>query len=117
MAFMRFYRSWFGYALGIAYVVVAVYVITRELQATGGWLRGLDVAIATLPSQLTFGFLFEALGWRVNYHDLGPMAYVQIAFHVLATALLCYLVGYGIERLARHFFAPAKATDRTPTTR
>ncbi|MGH8675743.1 MAG: hypothetical protein ACREVG_15710 [Burkholderiales bacterium] len=98
-----FHRSRFGYALGAAYIVAAVYFINSELRAAGGEinLRGLGVALATLPSQLTFGLLFESLGWRVNYSELGMTGYLQIGFHVLATAAVCYLIGYGIERLAR----------------
>ena len=113
---MRWHRSWLGYALALLYVVAAVYFIDGELRAVGGWinLRGLGVALATLPSQLTFGFLFEAMGWKVNYFDLGVTGYLQIAFHVLATAVVFYLVGYGIERLGRRFFAPVVGEPRLP---
>jgi hypothetical protein len=111
---LKICRSWLGYALGAAYVVAAVYFINEELRHVGGWinLRGLGVALITLPSQLTFGFLFEALGWRVNYSDLGVSGYVQIGFHVLVTAVVLYLIGYGIERLARRLFTPGGGESR-----
>ena len=100
---MPFHKSWLGYALAAAYVAFAIPFIHRALNATGGWisLKGLDVAIATIPSSFTFGLLFETLGWRANYSDLGVLGYAEIAFHVLVTAAVVYAIGYGIERALR----------------
>jgi len=100
---MRFSLSWLGYAFAAAYVVFAIPFIHRALHATGGWisLKGLDVAIATIPSSFTFGFLFDALGWKVNYFEPGVPGYLQIAFHVLVTAFVAYAIGFGIEWLVR----------------
>jgi hypothetical protein len=113
---MKIYRSWLGYALGAAYVVAAVYFTNAELRHVGGWinLRGLGVALITFPSQLTFGLLFEGLGLRMNYSDLGVIGYAQIAFHILVTAAVVYLIGYGIERLARRLFAPGAGESQPP---
>ena len=96
---MPSHKSWLGYALAAAYVAFAIPFIHRALNATGGWisLKGLDIAIATLPSSFTFGLLFETLGWRVNYSDPGVLGYVEIGFHVVVTAAVVYAIGYGIE--------------------
>ena len=100
---MRFYQSWLGYVFAGAYVAFAIPFIHRALNATGGWisLKGLDIALATIPSSFTFGLLFEALGWRPNYSDLGVLGYLEIAFHVLVTAAVVYAIGYGIEWAVR----------------
>ena len=100
---MRFHWSWFGVALAAVYVVAAVYFLHGELRSVGGEinLRGLGVALATLPSQWTFGVLFDALGWRVNALDPGALGYAQIGFHVLATASFFYVVGFALEWLLR----------------
>jgi len=113
---MRLHRSWFGYALAVPYIVAAVYFIDGELRSVGGWinLRGLGVALVTLPSQLTVGFLLEGMGWRVNYSDLGAGGYVQIGMHVLVTAAVVYFIGYGIERLARRLFGPGAGESQPP---
>jgi hypothetical protein len=46
------HKSWLGYALAAAYIAFAIPFIHRALHATGGWisLKGLDIAIATIPS-------------------------------------------------------------------
>ena len=100
---MPFHKSWLGYALAAAYLAFAIPFIHRALNATGGWisLKGLDIAIATIPSSFTFGLLLETLGWRANYSDLGVLGYLEIAFHVLVTAAVVYAIGYGIEWASR----------------
>ena len=100
---MRFHCSWLGYVLAGAYIAWAIPFIHRALNATGGWisLKGLDIAIATIPSSFTFGLLFETLGWRVNYSDPGVLGYLEIAFHVLVTAAVVYAIGYGVEWIMR----------------
>jgi hypothetical protein len=100
---MRFYQSWLGYVLAGVYIAAAIPFIHRALNATGGWisLKGLDIALATIPSSFTFGLMFEALGWRPNYSDLGVLGYLEIAFHVLVTAAVVYAIGYGIEWAVR----------------
>lgn len=100
---MSFHKSWLGYVLAAAYVAFAIPFIHRALHATGGWisLKGLDIALATIPSSFTFGLLFETLGWRANYSELGVLGYLEIAFHVLVTAAVVYAIGYGIEWIFR----------------
>lgn len=74
--------SWLGIALSFIYLVGAIYVVQDELRHTyGGWinLRGLGVTLATLPSQVTFGVLFEAAGVsKVNYSEPGLHGYAQL---------------------------------------
>ena len=103
---MPLHKSWLGYALAAAYVAFAIPFIHRALHATGGWisLKGLDIAIATIPSSFTFGLLLETLGWRPNYSDMGFLEYAEIAFHVVVTAAVVYAIGYGIEWIFRRVF-------------
>ena len=100
---MPFHKSWFGYLLAAAYIAFAIPFIHRALNATGGWisLKGLDIAIATIPSSFTFGLLLETLGWRPNYSERGVLEYLEIAFHVLVTAAVVYAIGYGIQWVLR----------------
>ena len=88
------------------YIAAAIPFIHRALNATGGWisLKGLDIAIATIPSSFTFGLLFETLGWKVNHSDPGVLGYLEIGFHVVVTAAVVYAIGYGIEWVIRRLF-------------
>jgi len=94
----------------VVYLAAAAYAIYDEFKhGAGGWinLRGMGVVIATAPSQLTFGLLFERLGApRVNYSQPGLADYGQIAFHVAVTAAFVYLLGCGIEWAFRRITAP-----------
>ena len=107
---MKIYQSWVGAALGLLYTAAAVYVVRDELRYTGGgWinLRGMGVMLVTAPSQLTFGLVMEWLGVpRVNYSEPGPGDYGQLALHVLVSAAVVYLLGYGIEWAARRWLLP-----------
>ena len=96
---MRFYQSWLGWVLAGVYIAAAIPMIHHALHVTGGWitLRRLDVALITIPSSFTFGFLFEALGWQPSYNNIGVAGYLDIGFHVLVTAAFVYALGYGIE--------------------
>lgn len=102
---MKIPHSWVGAILGIVYVVAAVYVVQDELRHTGGgWinLRGLGTTLVTFPSQATFGVMLQALGVpRVNYPQPGVLGYGQLVFHVVVSACVVYLVGYGIEWTVR----------------
>ena len=104
---MPFHKSWLGYALAAVYIAIAIPWIHRELHATGGWisLKGLGIAIITFPSGFTFGLLFEVLGWRPNYSNMGMLEYLEIGFHVLVTAAVVYAIGYGIEWIVRRLLA------------
>jgi len=103
---MPFHKSWLGYVLAGAYIAFAIPFIHRALHATGGWisLKGLDIALATIPSSFTFGLLFEALGWRPSYSYPGVLEYLEIGFHILVTAAVVYAIGYGIEWVIRRLF-------------
>ena len=100
---MPFYKSWLGWVLAGVYIAVAIPMIRHELTVSGGWisLKKLGVAIITFPSSFTLGFLFEFLGWNPSYSNIGVAGYLDIAFHVLATAAFVYALGYGIEWVIR----------------
>lgn len=86
----RIHPSWVGIVLCVLYV--AVYVVQDELRYTGGgWisLRGMAVAIVTLPSQVTLGVVLKGLGVReVNYREPGLADYGQLVLHVVVCAAL-----------------------------
>jgi hypothetical protein len=98
-------RSWFGGALAGLYLVIALWVAQDEVRHShGGWinLRGMGTNILTAPSQLTLGAVLEGLGVpRINYNKPGVTGYGQLALHILVTAGLVYLVGWGAEWLVR----------------
>ena len=102
---MKLYQSRVGVVLGVLYLLLAAYVVRDELKSTGGggWmnLRGLAFHVVTLPSQLTLGILLEALGVKVDFNRPGPGGMAQIVLHIALCAALVYLIGYGIERIAR----------------
>lgn len=102
---MKIYQSWLGAALGLLYTAVAIYVVRDELRNTGGgWinLRGMGTALVTAPSQVTVGV---ALGWlgvpRVDYSEPGLGSYSQLVLHVIVSAAVVYLLGYGVEWVTR----------------
>jgi hypothetical protein len=107
---MKIYQSWLGAALALLYTGVAVYVVQDELRHTGGgWinLRGMGVMLVTAPSQVTFGVVLEWLGVpRVDYAEPGLGSYSQLVLHVLVSAAVVYLLGYGIEWATRRWLLP-----------
>jgi hypothetical protein len=98
-------RSWFGAFLAVIYLVGAGYLAWDDVHnKSGGFitLRGMMTTIATAPSQATFGVLFGNLGVpRINYPEPGPLGVAQLLFHLLVTASVVYLVGFGLEWLVR----------------
>ena len=104
---MPFHKSWLGWVLAGVYIAIALPMIRHELTVSGGWisLKKLGVAIITFPSSFTLGFLFEFLGWNPSYTNLGAAGYVDIGFHLLATAAFFYALGYGIEWAVRRLLA------------
>jgi hypothetical protein len=101
-------RSLTGGILAAIYLLIGSYIAQDEIRHTGGgWinLRGMGTYIVTAPSQATLGNL---LGWlgvpRVSYSDLGVLGYAQIIAHVLFTTGFVYLLGCGLEWLARRIF-------------
>ncbi len=98
-------RSWAGGLLTVVYLGVAIFMAQDEIRHSGGgWinLRGLGTNILTSPSQLTIGTLLESLGVKkINYNDPGAADYAQLTLHILVTAALFYLIGWGGEWLVR----------------
>jgi hypothetical protein len=98
-----------GLVLGAVYLLVGLYVVQDELRHTGGgWinLRGMGTTIVTAPSQLTLGALLRALGLpKVNFAGPGFPGYAELAAHLLLTTLVVYLVGSGLEWMARRAFS------------
>lgn len=107
---MKIYQSWLGAALALIYTGVAVYVVQDELRNTGGgWinLRGMATVIVTAPSQVTFGVMLEWIGVPpVDYAEPGLGGYSQLVLHVLVSAAVVYLLGYGIEWATRRWLLP-----------
>jgi hypothetical protein len=106
---MNWPRSAAGMVLSAIYLVIGGYVAQDEIRNPGGgWitLRGMGTFLVTAPSQLVLGNLLPWLGVpRINYSDLGLLGYSQIILHLLFTAMVVYLVGYGLEWVARRVFA------------
>jgi hypothetical protein len=102
-------RSVTGTILAGIYLVIAGYVAQDEIRHTGGgWinLRGMGTFILTAPSQATLGNLLSWLGIpRVSYSDLGVLGYAQIVLHLLVTAGVVYLLGWGLEWVGRRVLA------------
>jgi hypothetical protein len=107
---LKIYHSWLGALLSLIYTAVAVYVVQDELRHTGGgWinLRGLGTLLVTAPSQVTVGAVLRWLGVpEVNFAEPGASGYVQLVFHVLASAVVIYLIGYGGEWAVRRLIPP-----------
>jgi hypothetical protein len=105
---MPLLASRFGYVLAFTYLVLAGRLIWTDLHASGGWinLRSMGTVLVTAPSQVTLGFLMKALGIRpINFSDPGFGGYAQIALHLLVTAAVVYLLGYGLEWGGRRLIA------------
>jgi hypothetical protein len=102
---MPLLTSRFGFLLTLIYLAGAGWVVQDELRHTGGgWinLRGMGTTIVTAPSQATIGYLLQAFGVkRINFNEPGISGYAQLALHLLVTAAVVYLIGYGIEWGAR----------------
>lgn len=102
-------RSWAGAGLALLYLVAATGFIRYELRyGGGGWinLKGMGVILVTAPSQATVGELLRRIGVpKINYGDPGLLGYAQIAMHLLLTAGLVYLLGFGLEWLVRRILA------------
>lgn len=107
---MKIYQSWFGACLSLIYTGAALYVVQDELRHTGGgWinLRGLGTMLVTFPSQATFGLLLESLGVpRVDFSNPGWSGYSQLILHVLVSAAVVYLLGWGVEWAVRRWLLP-----------
>ena len=95
-----FPRSTFGFILAALYVIVAVVVVVSERGASGGggWisLKGMGSYLITIPVSL----LGEKLGMRPDYRRN-----LDMAFAIGVCAMLVYLLGAGIEKLARMIFS------------
>lgn len=105
---MPLLASRFGYVLAVIYLLLAGRLIWTDLHASGGWinLRSMGTVLVTAPSQVTLGYLMKALGIRpVNFSDPGFGGYAQIVLHLLVTAVVVYLLGYGLEWGARRVIA------------
>ena len=100
-----------GYALAVLYLGIVGYIVQDELRHTGGgWinLRGMGTVLVTAPSQATLGVLLKKLGVpQVNYNEPGLLGYAQLITHVLLSAVVVYLVGYGLEWGVRRVFSTA----------
>ena len=107
---MKIYQSRLGAALSFLYAALAAYVVQDELRNTGGgWinLRGMATVLVTAPSQVTFGVALEWLGVpRVDYSQPGLSGYSQLVLHVMVSAAVVYLLGYGVEWAARRWLLP-----------
>ena len=100
--------SRFGYILAVLYLLLAGRLIWTDLHASGGWinLRSMGTVLVTAPSQVTLGYLMKALGIRpINFSDPGVGGYTQIVLHLLVTAVVVYLIGYGLEWGGRRVIA------------
>ena len=102
---MRLLASRVGWTLAAIYLCGAIWIVQEELHYSGGgWisLRGMLAEIATVPSQVTLGTLLRGLGVpKVNYDHPGVVGYLQLLAHVLLTAGLIYLIGWGLEWVVR----------------
>jgi hypothetical protein len=89
-----------GYVLAAIYLAIAAFMVRNDLVYTvGSWIKlsGMGTFIVTLPSQGTLGFLLDAMGVpKVNFDHPGFWDYLQLLAHVLLTATLVYLVGFGL---------------------
>ena len=97
----RFPVSKFGAVLAIIYVFVAIWVVREDRRSTaGGWitLRGMGAYLATLPVSA----IGEKIGRTPDYRRNSDMA---LAIGVCA--LLLYLIGAGLGKLALVVFASA----------
>jgi hypothetical protein len=98
---MPLLTSRLGYFLTLIYLVGAGWVVQDELRHTGGgWinLRGMGTTIVTAPSQATIGYLLGLLGVkRISFNEPGFSGYAQLVLHLLVTAAVVYLIGYGLE--------------------
>lgn len=98
-----------GLALVLLYLAGAGFVVQDELRHTGGgWinLRGIGTTIVTAPSQATLGTLLRKAGVpRVNFAAPGTAGYLELAVHLLVTAVVIYLIGWGLEWIARRLMA------------
>ncbi|MEO8138090.1 MAG: hypothetical protein ABI742_00510 [Gemmatimonadota bacterium] len=108
---MNWCRSLTGGVLAFIYLIIAGYVAQDEIRHTGGgWinLRGMGTFLVTAPSQATIGNLLSWFGVpKVSYAELGVLGYAQIILHLLVTAVLVYLLGYGLEWVVRRVLAPS----------
>jgi hypothetical protein len=102
-------RSWFGVSLAFIYLAGAGYLTWYELRHSGGgWinLRGFGTTIATAPSQATVGVLLRKLGApRINHLEPGFTGIAELLLHLVLTASVVYLVGFGLEWIVRWVLA------------
>ena len=92
-------RSTFGAVLAVVYIVGATLLVMGDRGKGGGsWisLNGIISFLATFPVSL----LGEKLGMRPDFRRNADMA-----FAIGVCAVLVYLLGAGLARLARAVFA------------
>jgi hypothetical protein len=92
-------RSTFGAIVTAIYVVIAVAITLQERRHTGGgWitLEGIGSYLITFP----VSFLGERLGMRPDFRRN-----LDMAFAIGVCAVLLYLVGAGLGKLARLIFS------------
>ena len=109
---MPLLASRFGYVLAVIYLILAGRLIWTDIHASGGWinLRSMGTVLVTAPSQVTLGYLMKAVGIRpVNFSDPGFGGYAQIILHLLVTAAVVYLLGYGLEWGVRRMLSGIRA--------
>ena len=105
---MSLLASRLGYALALIYLVLSGRLIWTDLHSSGGWinLRSMGTVLVTAPSQVTLGYLMKAVGIKpINFSDPGFGGYAQIVVHLLVTACVVYLLGYGLEWIGRRLLA------------
>jgi hypothetical protein len=94
-----------GAVLAAIYLLAAAYVTQDELRHTsGGWisLRGMMTGIVTAPSQFSLGLLLRGLGVpKVDFADPGASGYAELIAHLAISTVVVYLLGAGIEWVAR----------------
>ena len=99
--FAKFPISKFGLILTALYILVAIFIVREDRRSTtGGWitLQGIGAFLITLPVSA----VGEKLGIRPDYRRNLDMA---IAIGICA--ILVYLVGAGLGKVAQLIFNPA----------
>jgi hypothetical protein len=94
-----------GAVLAVVYLLAGAYITQDELRhSAGGWisLRGMMTGIVTAPSQVTLGLVLRGLGVpKVDFADPGASGYAELLAHLAISTAVVYLLGAGIEWVAR----------------
>jgi hypothetical protein len=99
--FMKFPISKFGMVLTALYILVAILIVLGDRRSkAGGWitLDGIGAFLITLPVSA----VGEKLGIRPDYRRN-----VDMAIAIGICAVLVYLIGAGLGKLAQLIFNPA----------